>query len=318
MAAEALLSTRYHLCRWLHCLCAEQAAAAKARIGALYTFGQPRVGGEQAAVASRDVFSRQEIHAAQLKCNSCCVRPAWHPAAAVLQLPWHSRRRCSTLLSSKLSCIILHCNLLCWTSRLEPSGLNCYDKHTLFSCYSRYNTDYEFLCHLSVSLLEPAASSSSSSTAEGTAAASAGGSSSSSRLRGLWGGAGRQQEEAAGPPLTSRYIRVVNTYDIVPHSESDCCSYMRMHIVRSSPLKMHVLMCGVLLPACQHFARPSFQSNARATYRRKHTTVLCFACGDHPSTLKCVLLLLLLLLHLQSHPRCATCTSTEATCCTCR
>lgn len=81
--------------------------------------------------------------------------------------------------------------------------------------------DYEFLCHLSVSLLEPAAGSSSSSSADGTAAASAGGSS-SSKLRGLWGGAGRQQEETAGPSLTSRYIRVVNTYDIVPHSECLC------------------------------------------------------------------------------------------------
>ncbi|WIA18085.1 hypothetical protein OEZ85_009566 [Tetradesmus obliquus] len=84
--------------------------------------------------------------------------------------------------------------------------------------------DYEFLCHLSVSLLEPAAgSSSSSSSADGTAAASAGGSS-SSKLRGLWGGAGRQQEETAGPPLTSRYIRVVNTYDIVPHIPPTLCN----------------------------------------------------------------------------------------------
>lgn len=83
--------------------------------------------------------------------------------------------------------------------------------------------DYEFLCHLSVSLLEPAAGSSSSSSADGTAAASAGGSS-SSKLRGLWGGAGRQQEETAGPSLTSRYIRVVNTYDIVPHIPPTLCN----------------------------------------------------------------------------------------------
>jgi hypothetical protein len=115
-----LVGSSVFVCLW-H-LCCKQAAAAKARIGALYTFGQPRVG------------------------------------------------------------------------------------------------DYEFLCHLSVSLLEPSASSSkvAGNTAAPTAADAG---SSSSRLRGLWGGAGKQQEEAAGPPLTSRYIRVVNTYDIVPHSE---------------------------------------------------------------------------------------------------
>lgn len=71
-----------------------------------------------------------------------------------------------------------------------------------------------FLCHLQVSLLEPNtdASKAGGKLANGAPAAK------SKWLRGA------QEPESSGPPLTSRYIRVVNTYDIVPHIPPTLCN----------------------------------------------------------------------------------------------
>lgn len=104
--------------------------------------------------------------------------------------------------------------------------------------------DYEFLCHLQVSLLEPhggaiinaASSAGPSKSANVPAKAAANGNSSNdtcaaadtapapaaSKLKGLL--AGKGHDEPVGPPLTSRYIRVVNTYDIVPHIPPTLCN----------------------------------------------------------------------------------------------
>jgi hypothetical protein len=109
--------------------------------------------------------------------------------------------------------------------------------------------DFEFLCHLQVSLLEPSASTQPSSgtahraappapdaAADGHAAAGANGGAAhhtqhalsaagASKLRALMG---KAQNEAAAPPLTSRYIRVVNTFDVSATGAGACvCRHRR-------------------------------------------------------------------------------------------
>jgi hypothetical protein len=90
----------------------------------------------------------------------------------------------------------------------------------------------QFLCHLQVSLLEPSKAADANSTSPAGAVAhstghkaavnseaGAGGhhtehamtASGASKLRGLLKG---HQEQDTAPPLTSRYIRVVNTFDV--------------------------------------------------------------------------------------------------------
>lgn len=102
--------------------------------------------------------------------------------------------------------------------------------------------DFEFLCRLQVSLLEPSAAASSASITPGgpnkpaagsTSSAFASGStahgpdlgsgahhmehamrpSGASKLASLLG-RHKEDENSGAPPLTSRYIRVINTYDV--------------------------------------------------------------------------------------------------------
>jgi hypothetical protein len=95
----------------------------------------------------------------------------------------------------------------------------------------------QFLCHLQVSLLEPSAKAADatspkhSSTTGPKAEASTAGhhtehamtASGASKLRGLLKG---HQEQDTAPPLTSRYIRVVNTFDVSRIDRSRLCLYM--------------------------------------------------------------------------------------------
>lgn len=102
--------------------------------------------------------------------------------------------------------------------------------------------DYEFLCHLQVSLLEPSRKPADAAAAAAPHKPAAGGgddggsghagtgghhtehamsAAGASKLRSLLKG---HQEQDTAPPLTSRYIRVVNTFDIVPHIPPTLCN----------------------------------------------------------------------------------------------
>lgn len=100
----------------------------------------------------------------------------------------------------------------------------------LVCCYFIIIYHTQFLCHLQVSLLEPSKAAANADTAANAAAAAGaqhhatappGGhhtehamtASGASKLRSLL--KGHQQEQDTAPPLTSRYIRVANTFDVV-------------------------------------------------------------------------------------------------------
>jgi hypothetical protein len=204
-----------------------QVLAIKSRVGALYTFGQPRVG---------DYEVRSSCQ--QQRCAHTHVRllakSFWMlPSRAGIQQTQSARCSSSThsSSSSRTYTPIARNHLLtptpCFTAPHIPTLLP-----SSLLLLLLLLLPLQFLCHLQVSLLEPSKAADANSTSPAGAVAhstghkaavnseaGAGGhhtehamtASGASKLRGLLKG---HQEQDTAPPLTSRYIRVVNTFDV--------------------------------------------------------------------------------------------------------